>query len=105
MAHDGPRMFPDPNGREDRREHARRSVVWSGQIRIDDNDVSCVVHDISEGGARLRAGTSLTENDRLMLRIEGVGEIAGRVAWRHGDMIGIRFLVGSSYVTRMIVAR
>ena len=98
-------MFPGSSGTQDRRVYARRDVVWSGLIRIDDNDVSCVVHDISEGGARLRAGTNLSENDRLMLRIEGVGEIAGRVAWRHGDMIGIRFLVGSSYVTRMIVAR
>ena len=95
----------DDDRSPDRREHLRRPVLWTGLIEIGDTRARCSIHDISAGGARLTAGPQLRADDRIVLTIEGMREIPGRVAWRDGQMVGIEFLVGSSYVTRMIVAR
>lgn len=94
----------EPPGSE-RRAHARRTVLWAGTMAIGDSEVQCTIHDISSGGALLDTGRSFKTDDRIMLRVDGLGEVPGRVAWRDGNLVGIAFLVGASYITRMIVTR
>ena len=99
-----PNEAPEPTG-ADRRAHARTTVLWTGTMAIGDNEVQCTIHDISSGGALLDTNSAFKTNDRILLKVDGLGEVPGRVAWRDGNLVGVAFLVGASYITRMIVTR
>ena len=89
----------------DRRAHSREAVLWAGTMAIGEQEMRCTIHDISSGGARLDTGQELHTNQQVVLSIDGMGEIRARVAWRDGNLVGLAFLVGASYVTRMITTR
>lgn len=49
------------------------------------------VADISQGGAKIRAGVALPEGSRLRVELPNLGWIGGTVAWCTGQHFGVRF--------------
>jgi hypothetical protein len=78
--------------RKSKRAH-RRQAAWvvldGGTARI-----SCVLWDISEGGARIAAahGNALPDVFGLFLTKDGKSRRFCQVAWRRGGQLGVRFV-------------
>ena len=82
--------------REERRRHPRVQWVSPGKIDLGDGQPgkACLVHDLSNGGARLTyvQTDTLPENFKLCL-VPGRGASREcRVVWRSKRAIGVEFL-------------
>ena len=81
---------------EERRQHSR--VQWVSPGRIDFEDGSppliCLVHDLSNGGARLTSLTSdkLPDTFKLCLAPSRGPSPACRIVWRSKRAVGVAFL-------------
>jgi hypothetical protein len=78
--------------RTSKRKHGRRAawvVLDGGAARI-----SCVLWDISEGGARIAAahGNALPDVFGLFLTKDGKSRRFCQVVWRRGSQLGVRFV-------------
>ncbi|MBB5987254.1 PilZ domain-containing protein [Sphingobium lignivorans] len=49
------------------------------------------VRNLSETGLMADCDSHLRDGDRLVVRLRGVGDVAGRVTWVRGDRIGMAF--------------
>jgi hypothetical protein len=78
--------------RKTKRTH-RRQAAW---VVLDGGSakISCVLWDISEGGARLAAahGNALPDVFGLFLTKDGKSRRFCQVAWRRGSQLGVRFV-------------
>jgi hypothetical protein len=54
------------------------------------SDRQCTVIDISEGGARLRVGGPAIRQAEVSTEVRP--DIACKIAWKKGDVIGIKFV-------------
>jgi PilZ domain len=72
------------------RRHARKSVIWPGNVTTEEGMLACSVLDLSNGGARLRMDQVLPRDAIVNLRIAGVGRFPARVVWCREQQIGIR---------------
>ncbi len=82
---------------EERREHARQALLVGGMIFCGTKEIPCLVDNVSAGGLGLIAKgeldeTSIVSGAVLAVRVDGYGVLAGVVAWRNGNRLGIRFL-------------
>jgi len=79
---------------EERRRHERRRVLRRARIvfRNGHSTVDCVLLDLSDGGARLKASGLLALPERFELRIENGPSYLAAVAYRHLEATGVRFL-------------
>lgn len=82
---------------EDRREHVRQPLLVGGMIYCGTKEYPCVVDNVSAGGLGLIAKGELDETGIvsgavLAVRVDGFGVLAGVVAWRNDNRLGIRFL-------------
>ena len=68
----------------------RWSTNWLATLVTSTGEFLCIIEDISEGGAKLRVG-SLPAEDSAQLVIGSYEPIAGLVAWRSGDRVGLTF--------------
>src|ERR1700686_4244219 len=85
--------------REQRREFRkakrtpRRQAAW---VVLDGgcSRFSCVMWDISEGGARIAAARAhvLPDEFGLFLTKDGKSRLLCRVAWRRGGQVGVQFV-------------
>lgn len=79
----------------DQRKSVRVSVLWSGRILGEqgDDDLPCMVLNISAEGARMRLSIPAAgrDFDRIRLHVDRLGQLAGRVAWREADEMAIAF--------------
>jgi hypothetical protein len=73
------------------RAHPRYETFYPGEFSIGDQSVDCVVLNISVGGAKLRVSEPIGDASQVRLRIDRVGDIAGRLVWRDGTTMGIAF--------------
>ena len=73
------------------RAHPRYETFCPGEFSIGDRTVDCVVLNISVGGAKIRVGGPIGDASQVRLRIERIGEFAGRLVWRDGTTMGIAF--------------
>lgn len=76
--------------------HFVRRGIWHEMIAIlpDGLEVTCVLADISEGGAQIALETPRKMPRRFRLRIQGnlpVHRLCETV-WQEGAMLGVRFL-------------
>ena len=73
------------------REHDRRQTELQGTLVIEGRIVDCDILNISAGGGRVRSTEAFTHDGALTLHIEGFGEFAGNIAWRRGEIMGMKF--------------
>ena len=75
----------------ERQKHPRYQTLCSGKFYAGDRTVDCDVINISVGGAKVRLAQEIEITSQPWLRIEGIGEFTGRIAWRDGAFLGIQF--------------
>ncbi len=72
------------------RAQPRYETCCPGKLLVGDQIVDCVVLNISIGGAGIRVTGPVGTASTVRLRIERIGEFAGRVVWRKGTGMGIQ---------------
>ena len=82
---------------DERREHARTPLLVGGMIYCGTKEYPCLVDNVSAGGLGLIAKGELDDpgivsGAVLAVRVDGYGVLAGVVAWRNDNRLGIRFL-------------
>jgi PilZ domain len=87
-----------PQIRQERRGLVRRSRQHSSWITIE-NDIrshECRVLDVTANGAKLLADIDAPIGSKLRLSIvpHAIVRREGKVVWRKGRMIGVKFAVG-----------
>jgi len=88
----------------DKRRHKRRSGMWAAHLELgQDRRVSCVVLDLSDGGAKLMLKEPVAKGKIVTLFSDRVGSRGGRVVWSDGNRIGVEFLEGSADVVGIAV--
>jgi hypothetical protein len=92
----------EPAKLTDRQQHPRHSTQCSGKFYADDREVDCEILNISVGGAKVRLAEPVETDSEVRVRIDRVGEFAGRVAWRDGTTLGIEFHDELSELARII---
>ena len=81
-------ITPTEKGKTNR-AHLRHQMASPGKIYFEDQVVDCVVLNFSVGGAMIRMSGPIDGASQVRLRIEPIGEFAGRVAWRNAATLGI----------------
>ncbi|WP_170991532.1 MULTISPECIES: PilZ domain-containing protein [Bradyrhizobium] len=78
----------------DRRKSARNPSLDNALIRFGDLSLCCVVRDITESGAALKADDPLsTLPDQFTLIVPPSKTYSCNVVWREGDWVGVTFVV------------
>ena len=80
----------------------RWSTNWLATLVTSTGEFLCIIEDISEGGAKLRVG-SLPAEESAQLVIGSYEPIAGLVAWRSGDRIGLTFKERQPFVEELLL--
>ncbi len=81
-------ITPTEKGKTNR-AHLRHQMTSPGKLYFEDQVVDCVVLNFSVGGAMIRMSGPIDGASQVRLRIEPIGEFAGRVAWGNGATLGI----------------
>jgi pilus assembly protein CpaF len=90
-------MASDRIGREgaaatkERRDAARRRVVWLAKLETARGGCDCRVSNISPGGARVRVPETIGLGQAVTLVTSGHGEFYGVIAWERDGIAGIKF--------------
>ncbi len=81
---------------KERRNNSRRRISRFAQFRGEGNPISgsCMVTDISDGGARLFCETEVPESFTLWVSVENDVNVQHecRVVWRLGGEVGVEFV-------------
>lgn len=82
---------------DDRRKAERKRMLRRGRIvfRKGYGVIDCVLLDLSETGARLRAPGLLALPDQFELRIEHGPSYVVELAFRNLETVGVRFLAAA----------
>jgi PilZ domain len=77
---------------ENRRDRRQR-VLKSGKISFSNGSfvVDCVIRNLSQTGAQLKVPTSVAIPDHFDFIEAGGKTRRAAVAWRRGDLMGVRF--------------
>ncbi|MVT64479.1 hypothetical protein GPL21_05050 [Bradyrhizobium pachyrhizi] len=87
-------MDMDMNALPDRRKSVRNPSLDNALIRFGDLSLCCVVRDITEGGAALRAEDPPSSlPDQFTLIVPPSKTYSCNVVWRDGDWVGVAFVV------------
>lgn len=76
----------------DQRRAPRQRVMLSAMVAHSDFNISfrCAIHDLSEGGARIKAPPGVLIPDRsFLVHISGARGYAAEIAWRRYPHIGL----------------
>ena len=73
------------------RQHDRAGVALAAQVSSAGPTTECMVLNITLGGAKLRIEEPLSAGEALVLGIDSFGQFSGRVRWRSGDELGMKF--------------
>jgi PilZ domain len=81
---------------KDRRKHPRTETFWRGMLRTSSKVLDCRIVDVSTEGAQLRLvtpqiGPAVSVSESVMLTVEGIGRVMGRVVWQRKSSIGLNF--------------
>jgi hypothetical protein len=83
---------PAEPGIAERREDRRHtSVLLIGKVRQPAGDSACLVNDISTHGLMARFTAAPTVDDRLLIELRGLPEVAATVRWVNGYKAGVEF--------------
>jgi hypothetical protein len=90
-------------GKDDRRRHPRMSLALRASMDFGRNTPkhTCIIKNISEGGARLCVGLLLDPPARFTLKISSVGNFCRecQLGWRSEFDVGVEFIQRSARVT------
>jgi len=79
----------------ERRSHPRNSVMWSGSLtsetKFDLYVLDCRINNFSIAGVHVMVERALGVDRPVTLKINGVGEFKGKIAWSKGNQIGVKF--------------
>jgi hypothetical protein len=77
----------------ERRAHARVPVTLAGKIFLpaSDDELDCVVHDLSLDGAKLQCDRELAVGMELVLYLPGFDRFAGAIVWNDKNLSGMKF--------------
>ena len=81
----------EPTSPTNKQQHMRYSTFARGKLFAGDREVDCDMLNISLGGAKLLLAEPVEADSDIRFKIEQVGEFSGRVAWRNGANVGIKF--------------
>ncbi len=76
------------------RRRSKRCVLdqrTTGLVRVGDQTESCIIEDISLGGARLSFDRAPPDGEALILEHIVAGCFPGRIVWTRGNMAGYQF--------------
>jgi hypothetical protein len=81
---------------KERRKHPRTETFWRGMLRTSTKGLDCRIVDVSAEGAQLRLvtpqiGPAVGVGESVMLTVEGIGRVMGRVVWQRKSSIGLNF--------------
>jgi hypothetical protein len=81
-------------GAADRRSSRREPAADISEILVDGGRyaIACMVHNISQNGAMLEAGSSDVPDRFILNNHRRRTRVVCQVAWRCGRLIGVRFL-------------
>ena len=86
----------------ERRRFERTTVLWSGQLVFGDHAVSCLIVNISSGGAMVRTEAAAICLNRVVLRNLRIGDLQAEVKWRKNYEMGLKFLEDDDAVAAII---
>jgi len=86
----------------DRRTHKRKPVLWSAQIESRHGSTSCIILDLSAGGAKLRGTTPAGRMEPVKLVINRFGALRAEIMWARMGLLGIRFLDTPEQIAQVI---
>jgi hypothetical protein len=69
----------------------RKEVVFNTSLKVGDISTSCVIRDISPGGARIKAAVAVAPQTPITLVIDQLGDYQARVAWVRRGELGLKF--------------
>ena len=95
-------IINNPDKTNEIRSHARRLVLLSGAVYVENRPIQCRVLDISAGGARVRVDHQFDHDNRLALMIYRFGEFPVEVAWEKDVDLGIMFIDDPNEIERII---
>lgn len=78
----------------ERRQHVRRRTYFGGTLVHPSlrSQTSCMVRELSSGGARLQLSAAVPVPSRFQLDVACLGASAPvEIVWRSGEGIGVRF--------------
>ena len=84
------------------RRFERTTVLWSGELVYREQVVTCVIVNISAGGAMVRAEDPAFLMTLVVLRNSRIGELAAEVMWRQDGELGLRFADDPETVAEII---
>lgn len=87
---------------DNRRRFDRGAVVWSGRLHAGDQDVECVILNVSPGGARVRVDNPVERAIPIALETDHIGGYLGEIVWQDDHDIGISFFAPPELVARRI---
>jgi PilZ domain len=95
---------PQPKRCPERRTHRRMPTLWDARLDCDTGVFTCVVLNVSPGGALLRIDAPLIKTPRATLMIERFGALAASIVWQLPEehKLGLRFLVEPERVVRFL---
>lgn len=88
-------LLPDGDGTPlpavERRARKRAKMLMRGELTYGVRNRACHVFDLSWGGAKLRLPGPPSRHTAIRLKVGGVLELEGQVAWGRGEDVGISF--------------
>jgi len=86
----------------DRRNHKRKPVLWSARLESREGSASCIILDLSAGGAKLRGISPASRKDEVTLVIDRFGSLRAEIMWARMGLLGIRFLDTPEQIAEII---
>lgn len=89
---------------EERRDHKRASVLFSGCLISGDQTASGLLMDISAGGARIKLSTPLDSYSAVTLRMARSVDFHVEIAWVKENILGLRFRETPTKIASILAA-
>ncbi len=86
----------------ERRGNRRFAGPWLGTVARRDMIVSCVILNVSAGGAALRLQAPIESGSMILLWSPRFGTFPAKVVWNRGPAIGIGFLESAAEVVERL---
>ncbi len=80
--------YDDP---ANRREHARKNVLFRTRVSVSGIAIDCELLDISTGGARVSAPLAFERNTEVVLAVDQLGNFNAVIARSHKNEHGLKF--------------
>lgn len=99
---------PQPSSKtrtaRERRASRRKPTLWEGRLDTEIGVFSCIVLNISQGGALVQLEAPLLPTERAALTIERFGSLGAQIVWQILDegRVGIRFTDPPQQVARVL---